>query len=109
MCRPVAINLWVHVFKQFKKVSMLAEHGRQPVAQKREGLLGVGRFLRAATVTAAKVRAAVERVMREEEFTQAAQRVAASFARFDSHARFRAVIDDVTTQSHGTCCREPLV
>jgi UDP:flavonoid glycosyltransferase YjiC (YdhE family) len=63
---------------------------------------GAGLFLRAATVTAAKVRSAVERVMREEEFTQAAQRVAASFARFDPHARFRAVIDDVTTQGHGT-------
>jgi UDP:flavonoid glycosyltransferase YjiC (YdhE family) len=56
---------------------------------------GAGLFLRAATVTAAKVRAAVERVMRQESFTQAAQRVAASFARFDPHARFRAVIDDL--------------
>jgi UDP:flavonoid glycosyltransferase YjiC (YdhE family) len=60
---------------------------------------GAGLFLRAATVTAAKVRSAVERVMREEEFTQAAQRVAASFASFDPHARFRALIDDVT--AHG--------
>ena len=51
------------------------------------------------TVTAAEVRAAVERVMREESFTQAAQRVAASFAGFDPHARFRAVIDEVT--AHG--------
>jgi hypothetical protein len=34
--------------------------------------------------------------MREEELTQAAQRVAASFASFDPHARFRAVIDEVT-------------
>jgi UDP:flavonoid glycosyltransferase YjiC (YdhE family) len=60
---------------------------------------GAGLFLRAATVTSAKVRAAVERVMREESFTQTAQRVAASFARFDPHARFRAVIDEVT--AHG--------
>jgi UDP:flavonoid glycosyltransferase YjiC (YdhE family) len=57
---------------------------------------GAGVLLRAATVTPAKVRAAVERVMREEHFTQAAQRVAASFASFDPHARFRAVIDEVT-------------
>jgi hypothetical protein len=34
--------------------------------------------------------------MREETFRQAAQRVAESFARFDPHARFRAVIDEVT-------------
>ncbi len=47
-------------------------------------------------VTAAEIRTAVERVMREERFTQAAQRVAASFARFDPHARFHAVIDEVT-------------
>jgi UDP:flavonoid glycosyltransferase YjiC (YdhE family) len=57
---------------------------------------GAGLFLRSATVTAAKVRAAVERVMREESFTQTAQRVAASFASFDPHARFRAVVDEVT-------------
>jgi UDP:flavonoid glycosyltransferase YjiC (YdhE family) len=44
-------------------------------------------------VTAAEIRTAVERVMREERFTQAAQRVAASFAGFDPHARFQAVID----------------
>jgi UDP:flavonoid glycosyltransferase YjiC (YdhE family) len=60
---------------------------------------GAGLFLRAATVTAAKVRSAVERVMREEELTQAAQRVAASFASFDPHARFRAVIDEVTAHA----------
>jgi UDP:flavonoid glycosyltransferase YjiC (YdhE family) len=53
----------------------------------------------AATVTPAKIRAAVERVMREESFTQTAQHVAASFARFDPHARFRAVIEEVT--DHG--------
>jgi UDP:flavonoid glycosyltransferase YjiC (YdhE family) len=56
-------------------------------------------LLRASTVTPAEVRAAVERVMREESFTQTAQRVAASFAGFDPHARFRAVIDEVT--AHG--------
>jgi UDP:flavonoid glycosyltransferase YjiC (YdhE family) len=59
---------------------------------------GAGLFLRAATVTSAKVRAAVERVMREESFTQAAQRVAESFTAFDPHARFRAVIDEVMAQ-----------
>ncbi len=62
---------------------------------------GAGLFVRASTVTPAEVRAAVERVMREESFTQTAQRVAASFARFDPHARFRAVIEDVIT-SGGT-------
>jgi UDP:flavonoid glycosyltransferase YjiC (YdhE family) len=56
---------------------------------------GAGLILRASTVTAARVRAAVECVMREEGFTQAAQRVAESFASFDPHARFRAVIDEV--------------
>ena len=50
-------------------------------------------------VTAAEIRTAVERVMRDASFTQAAQRVAASFARFDPHARFRAVIDEVS--AHG--------
>jgi len=60
---------------------------------------GAGVFLRTATVTSAKIRATVERVMREESFTQTAQRVAASFASFDPHARFRAVIDEVT--AHG--------
>ena len=60
---------------------------------------GAGLFLRAAKVTAAQIRAAVERVMREESFTQAAQRAAASFASFDPHARLRAVIDEVI--SHG--------
>jgi UDP:flavonoid glycosyltransferase YjiC (YdhE family) len=59
---------------------------------------GAGLFLRAATVTSAKVRAAVEHVMREERFTQAAQRVAESFTAFDPHARFRAVIDGVIAQ-----------
>jgi UDP:flavonoid glycosyltransferase YjiC (YdhE family) len=59
---------------------------------------GAGLLLRASTVTPAKVRAAVERVMREESFTQAAQRVAESFARFDPHARFRAVVDEATTR-----------
>jgi UDP:flavonoid glycosyltransferase YjiC (YdhE family) len=60
---------------------------------------GAGLLLRAATVTVARVRAAVGQVMREESFTQAAQRVAASFARFDSHARFRAVVDEVTAHT----------
>jgi UDP:flavonoid glycosyltransferase YjiC (YdhE family) len=55
---------------------------------------GAGVFLRTATVTPAQVRAAVERVMREETFTQTAQRVAASFASFDPHARFHAIIDE---------------
>ena len=54
---------------------------------------GAGALLRAATVTSAKVRAAVERVMREESFEQMAQRASASFASFDPHARFQAVID----------------
>jgi UDP:flavonoid glycosyltransferase YjiC (YdhE family) len=58
---------------------------------------GAGVFLRAAKATSAKVRSAVERLTREEGFTQAAQRVAASFAGFDPHARFRAVVDEVTT------------
>ncbi len=60
---------------------------------------GTGVFLRAATVTAAKIRAAVEHVVGDERFTQAAQHVAASFARFDPHARFQAVIDEVI--AHG--------
>jgi UDP:flavonoid glycosyltransferase YjiC (YdhE family) len=61
--------------------------------------VGVGEFLRASTVTRAGIRAAVERVMHEESFTRTAHRVAASFAGFDPHARFRAVIDEVT--AHG--------
>jgi UDP:flavonoid glycosyltransferase YjiC (YdhE family) len=56
---------------------------------------GAGLFVRAATVTPPKIRTAVERVMHEASFTETAQRVAASFASFDPHARFRAVIDEV--------------
>jgi UDP:flavonoid glycosyltransferase YjiC (YdhE family) len=59
---------------------------------------GAGVFLRAAKVTPAKLRAAVEGVMHEESFTQAAQRVATSFVSFDPHARFHAVLDDVISQ-----------
>jgi UDP:flavonoid glycosyltransferase YjiC (YdhE family) len=55
-----------------------------------------GLLLRASTITPAQVRVAIEHVMREESFTQAAQRVAKSFSRFDPHARFRAVVDEVT-------------
>jgi UDP:flavonoid glycosyltransferase YjiC (YdhE family) len=44
-------------------------------------------------VTAAEIRTAVERVMRDASFAQAAQRMAASFAGFDPHARFQAFID----------------
>jgi UDP:flavonoid glycosyltransferase YjiC (YdhE family) len=62
---------------------------------------GAGPFLRAASVTAVKVRSAVERVMREASFKQAAQSASASFASFDPHARFRAVIDEVTARQYG--------
>lgn len=47
-----------------------------------------------------KDRAVVERVMRERSFKQTAQRVAASFARFDPYVRFRAVVDEVI--AHGS-------
>jgi UDP:flavonoid glycosyltransferase YjiC (YdhE family) len=60
---------------------------------------GAGVFMRTAAVTSAKVRAAVEHVIREASFTQTAQRVAASFAGFDPHARFHAVIEEVI--AHG--------
>jgi UDP:flavonoid glycosyltransferase YjiC (YdhE family) len=60
---------------------------------------GAGVLLRASTVTPSKVRAAVERVMREASFEQMAQRASASFASFDPHARFRAVIDEAI--AHG--------
>ena len=60
---------------------------------------GAGLLLRASTVTQAQVRTAVECVMREERFTQAAQRMAESFAGFDPHARFRAVVDEVTAHN----------
>jgi UDP:flavonoid glycosyltransferase YjiC (YdhE family) len=59
---------------------------------------GAGLFIRAEAVTPAKIGAAVARVMHEGSFTQAAQRVAESFAAFDPHTRFRAVIDDVMSQ-----------
>jgi UDP:flavonoid glycosyltransferase YjiC (YdhE family) len=49
-------------------------------------------------VTAAEIRTAVGRVLHDESFTQAAQRVAASFARLDPHARFQAVIDKATAK-----------
>jgi UDP:flavonoid glycosyltransferase YjiC (YdhE family) len=61
--------------------------------------VGAGVLLHATAATPAEVRTAVERVMHEASFTETAQRVAASFASFDPHARFRAVIDEVT--AHG--------
>ncbi|MGZ4852732.1 MAG: glycosyltransferase [Halobacteriota archaeon] len=68
---------------------------------------GAGVFIRADRVTAAGVRVAVERVMREASFEQMAQRAAASFACFDSHTRFRAVIDEVTAaRRHSDCANE---
>jgi len=57
---------------------------------------GVGVVLRASTVTPVEVRAAVERVMRDASFKTRANSVAASFATYDPHARFRSVIDEVT-------------
>jgi UDP:flavonoid glycosyltransferase YjiC (YdhE family) len=59
---------------------------------------GAGVLLHASTITPAKVRDAVERVLRDESITQAAQCLAESFARFDPHARFCAVIDEVIAQ-----------
>jgi UDP:flavonoid glycosyltransferase YjiC (YdhE family) len=67
---------------------------------------GAGLLLRVSTVTPAQIRDAVERVMREERFTEAAQRVATSFASFDPHARFSAVIDEVT--AHGATASETI-
>ena len=67
---------------------------------------GAGVLLRAATVTATGIRAAVERVMREASFKQTARRAAASFASFDPHARFRAVIDEVI--AHGGTTNETI-
>jgi UDP:flavonoid glycosyltransferase YjiC (YdhE family) len=64
---------------------------------------GAGVLLHATAATPAEVRAAVERVMNEASFTQTAQRVAASFAGFDPHSRFRVVIDEVTA----TAARRP--
>ncbi|MGZ4881069.1 MAG: glycosyltransferase [Halobacteriota archaeon] len=60
---------------------------------------GVGVVLHASTANPAQIRTAVERVMHEEGFTKAAQRVAASSTQLDPHARFRAVADDVI--AHG--------
>jgi UDP:flavonoid glycosyltransferase YjiC (YdhE family) len=66
---------------------------------------GAGLFIRAMTVTPAEIRAALERVIHEESFTQIAQRAAASFARFDPHAHFRAVIDEVIARGDTTITR----
>jgi hypothetical protein len=52
-------------------------------------------FLRSTEVTLRSSRGREVRNAREH-FTQEAQRVAASFASFDPHARFLAVIDEVT-------------
>jgi len=61
--------------------------------------IGAGVLLPNSTkVTAAEIRTVVGRVMRDESFTQAAKRVAASFARLDPHARFQAVIDKATAK-----------
>jgi hypothetical protein len=74
------------------------EHRPAPLGY-RDMRRGRGAVPRTATVTSAKVRAAVERVIREASFTQTARRVAASFAGFDPHARFHAVIEEVISRA----------
>ncbi|MBS0658980.1 MAG: glycosyl transferase family 1 [Verrucomicrobia bacterium] len=60
---------------------------------------GAGVQLRASTVTADAVRESVARVLREPTFHRRARELALSFSRHDVHARFRAVVDELTLGS----------
>lgn len=57
---------------------------------------GAGILLRASTATPDAVCDAVKRVLSDVSFKERAVALARSFARFDVHARFRAVVDDLT-------------
>ncbi len=56
---------------------------------------GAGVLVRSGTITAREVRAAVDRAMNDSAMRSTAKKVAASFARWDPHARFASVLDDV--------------
>lgn len=53
-------------------------------------------MLRASTVASNAVREAVLRVLSESSFKERAVELGRSFARHDVHARFRAVVDELT-------------
>ena len=57
---------------------------------------GAGLMLRASTVASNAVREAVLRVLSESSFKERAVELGRSFARHDVHARFRAVVDELT-------------
>lgn len=63
---------------------------------------GAGLLLRAGTLSSDAVSEAVRRVLAEADFKERAVALAQSFARHDVHARFRAVVDEVTRAGHGT-------
>lgn len=63
---------------------------------------GAGLLLRASTLTSDAVCEAVRRVLAEVTFKERAVALAESFARHDVHARFRAVVDDLTLTGTGT-------
>lgn len=58
---------------------------------------GAAVMLRASTVTPTEVRTAVEQVMNEPSFRRTAGELARSFATHDPHARFRSVLEEVTS------------
>ena len=63
---------------------------------------GAGLLLRASTLTSDAVCEAVRRVLSEATFKERAVALAHSFAGHDVHARFRAVVDDLTLAGSGT-------
>lgn len=68
---------------------------------------GAGVLVRASTATAAEVRAAIERVMRDATFRARAQALASSFSTFDPHARFGAVVEAVTATGPRSSVQKP--
>jgi UDP:flavonoid glycosyltransferase YjiC (YdhE family) len=63
---------------------------------------GAGLLLRASTVSSDAVCEAVRRVLSEDTFKERAMALAHSFSRHDVHARFRAVVDDLSPAGTGT-------
>lgn len=64
---------------------------------------GAGIMLRASTATSDQLRAAIVRAMDERAMRARATQLAASFARFDPHARFAEALDAVLSSQEPQC------
>jgi UDP:flavonoid glycosyltransferase YjiC (YdhE family) len=61
---------------------------------------GAGLLVRSEHARPRAIRAAVERLLGEPSFRSVARDLAETFARYDPHARFRAVLDEVIPAGH---------